>query len=444
MLLGLQSFIDQETLCKKTDRVLLAISGGIDSVCMFHLFREAGYAIAIAHCNFNLRGDESDQDAVFVQNLAEEFDIPFFTKSFNTKEIAEKEGISIQMAARDLRYDWFEEIRQKYEYDYIAIAHNKDDVIETFFINLSRGCGLKGLSGIKSKNQKIIRPILFAFRNEIAHYMHENSYKFREDSTNKTVKYSRNAIRHEIIPLFEKFNSAFKETMIENVLRLKESETIYLENIESKKEKIFKNKNKQIILDIEQLKTLNPISTYMHEFLKPFGFSQTQIFDIIDSLDGISGKKFISLTHRLIKDRTQLIIEEISTINKKSFLINNAKETIEYPLKLKLTEVTRNTDFKIPREANIGSFDMNLIEFPLTIRKWKKGDYFMPLGMQNLKKLSDFFIDNKLSLSEKENVWILENGNKIMWIIGYRIDDRFKVTDKTKNILKIEISSELD
>jgi len=439
MLIDLQSFIEQENLCQNKDRILLAVSGGIDSASMFHLFQEAGFSIAIAHCNFGLRGEESDQDEVFVQNLAEEFDIPFFNARFETKEIAEREGISIQMAARDLRYDWFEEIRKKYDYDYIAIAHNKDDVIETFLINLTRGCGLKGLSGIKPINGKVIRPLLFAFRKEIIQYMTENDHGFREDSSNKSVKYSRNLLRHEIIPLFEKLNSGFKETIIENVWRLKESETVYLDKIESKKEEIFKTKNQQIILDIEQLKLLNPITTYMHEFLKPFGFSQTQISDIINSLDGISGKKFNSLTHRLIKDRTQLIIEEISIINKKSFVINSINESIEYPLKLKLSEINRTDNYKISRDLNSGSFDFNLIEFPLNIRKWKNGDYFMPLGMNNLKKLSDFFIDNKFSLSEKENVWILESENKIVWIIGHRIDERFKITDKTKKILQINL-----
>lgn len=440
MLSGLQSFINQENLLQSSDRILLAVSGGIDSVCMFHLFREAGYSIAIAHCNFSLRGEESDQDEIFVQNLAEKFDIPFFNVKFNTTEIAEKEGISIQMAARDLRYDWFEEIRKKYEYNFTAIAHNKDDVIETFLINLTRGCGLKGLTGIKPIKGKIIRPLLFAFRHEIIQYMSEKDLEFREDSSNQSVKYSRNLIRHEIIPLFEKLNTGFKETMIDNVLRLKESEIVYLENVKTKKENFFIEKNKQLILEIEELKQLNPITTYMHEFLRPFGFSHSQISDIIHSLDGISGKKFISLTHRLIKDRTQLIIEEISLANKKTYEINDIYESIEYPIKLKLKEINRNDDFKIIRDKSTGSFDLALIEFPLTIRKWNKGDYFMPLGMSNLKKLSDFFIDNKLSISEKENVWIIESGNKIVWIIGYRIDERFKVTEKTKRILQIDIN----
>ena len=406
MISEFQSFIDEKSLCEKTDRILLGISGGIDSVCMFHYFRIAGYSTGIAHCNFGLRGEESDQDELFVRNIASEFDIPSFFVKFDTQGIAEKEGISIQMAARDLRYDWFEEIRKKYDYNYIGIAHNKDDVIETFLINLSRGSGLKGFTGIKPKSGKIIRPLLFSSRNDILTYISANNLEFREDSSNNSVKYSRNLIRHEIIPLFEELNPAFRETMIENISRLKESEEVYLDSIQSKKELIFKEENQKTIIDIEQLKLLHPITTYLHELLKPFGFSHTQISDIINSLDGISGKKFFSLTHRLIKDRTELIVEETSATNPGSFLIKNRNECIEHPVSLKISELQRLENFEISKDINTGLFDADLIEFPLTIRKWKKGDYFMPLGMKNLKKLSDFFIDEKLSISEKENTWI--------------------------------------
>ena len=436
---GFQSFIDKEGLCGKTDRILLGVSGGVDSVCMLHYFSIAGYPTGIAHCNFGLRGDESDQDEIFVRNLANEFDIPLFSVKFNTQKIAEKEGISIQMAARDLRYEWFEEIRKKYDYDYIAIAHNKDDVIETFLINLTRGSGLKGFTGIKPKSGKIIRPLLFSSRNDILTYLSTNNLEFREDSSNNSVKYSRNLIRHELIPLFEKINPSFRETMIENISRLKESEEVYLDNIRSKKELTFKEENQKIIIDIEQLKLLHPLTTYLHEFLKPFGFSHTQISDIINSLDGISGKKFISLTHRLIKDRTELIIEEVSATQNRSYLIKNKNDSIEHPVSLNIVELQRSENFEISKDTNTGLFDLDLIEFPITIRKWKSGDYFMPLGMKNLKKLSDFYIDEKLSISEKENTWILESENKIIWIIGKRIDERFKITDKTSEILKIDL-----
>ncbi|MCD4834067.1 MAG: tRNA lysidine(34) synthetase TilS [Bacteroidales bacterium] len=432
-----QIFIDSNKLCNNTDRILLGISGGIDSICMFHLFRQLEFPIGIAHCNFQLRGDESEQDEIFVRNLANECDIPFFATRFETKEIAEDKGISIQMAARDLRYDWFEETRNKYDYNYIAIAHNKDDVIETFLINLTRGSGIKGFTGIKSKSGKIIRPLLFASRNVIVEYLNKNNFEYREDSSNSTVKYSRNLIRHEIIPLFEKINPNFRETIIENISRLKDTETIYIDNIQKTRESIVREENQKILLNLEKLKQLYPLSNFLYEILKPFGFSGSQVTDIIESLDGISGKQFLSSTYRLIKDRTDLIIEEISSINEKYYYIDIDTERLESPVKLNFSKFELNKDFEIIKDSQIGLFDLDKIEFPIVLRKWKKGDYFMPLGMKNLKKVSDFFIDSKLSLSDKENAWILESENKIIWILGYRIDERFKVTDITKNILKV-------
>jgi tRNA(Ile)-lysidine synthase len=406
---------------------------------MFHLFRQLEFPIGIAHCNFQLRGDESEEDEIFVRNLANEYDIPFFSKRFETKEIAEDEGISIQMAARDLRYDWFEEIRNKYGYNYIAIAHNKDDVIETFLINLTRGSGIKGFTGIKSKSGNIIRPLLFASRNEIEEYLNENKFVYREDSSNRAVKYNRNLIRHEIIPLFEKINPRFRETIIENISRLKDAETIYIDNIHKTRESVVREENQRILLNLEKLKQLYPISNFLYEILKPFGFSSSQVTDIIESLDGISGKQFSSLTHRLIKDRTDLIIEEISSINEKYYYIDVDTERFVSPVKLNISKFELNKEFEIIKDSQIGLFDLDKIEFPIILRKWEKGDYFMPLGMKNLKKVSDFFIDNKLSIPDKENTWILESGNKIIWIIAYRIDERFKVTNITKNILKIDL-----
>ena len=432
-----QTFIDSNNLCKKSDRILLGISGGIDSVCMFHLFRLLEFPIGIAHCNFQLRNDESEQDEAFVRNLANEYDIPFFSIHFDTKNIAESEGISIQMAARDLRYDWFEEIRAKYDYNYVAVAHNRDDVIETFLINLTRGSGIKGFTGIKPKIDKIIRPLLYASRNEIIDYLTKNNFDYREDSSNNSVKYSRNLVRHEIIPLFEKLNPRFRETMIENISRLKDVETIYSDNIDKISKSIVREENQKILIDIERLKKLNSISNFLYEILNPYGFSNSQVIDISKSLDGISGKQFFSATHRVVKDRTDLIVDKISAIGSKSYYIDAKTDNVEFPVKLNISKFELYPSFEISKEKQIGLFDLEKIEFPIILRKWRAGDYFIPLGMTNLKKLSDFFIDNKLSIPEKENVWILETGNKIIWIIGYRIDERYKITNNTKNILKI-------
>ncbi len=430
-------FIESNNLCNPSDRILLGLSGGIDSICLFHLFRLLNFSIGIAHCNFQLRDHESNQDELFVRDLANEYDIPFFHKQFNTKKIAKEEGVSIQMAARDLRYEWFEQARQKFNYKYIAIAHNSDDTIETFLINLARGSGIKGLTGIKAKINNIIRPLLFASRKDIVEFIHKNNYEYREDSSNRSTKYSRNLIRQEIIPLFEKVNPRFRETMIENINKLRETEQVYLNSINNVKQSILLEKNERIYIKINELKKLNPLYSYTFELLHPFGFTNSQIGDIIESLDGISGKQFYSLTHRLIKDREELILEEISGTYNLNYFIESKQEFIDIPVKLKFEQIKVDDNFEICKSNNIGHFDMEKLEFPLILRKWKVGDYFMPLGMSNLKKLSDFFIDKKLSIVDKENTWIIECKNKIIWIVGHRIDERFKITNKTKFAYKI-------
>ncbi|MFO7827152.1 MAG: tRNA lysidine(34) synthetase TilS [Bacteroidales bacterium] len=433
-----QKFIELNDLCLKDDKILLGVSGGIDSIVMMHLFRILGYNIAIAHCNFQLRGDESDQDEEFVARLAENYQIPFHAARFNTEEIAEKEGISIQMAARDLRYEWFDELSLNNNYNYIAIAHNKNDLIETFLINLSRGTGIKGLTGIKHKSGKIIRPILFASRDAIEKFCHDNNFEYREDSSNQTTKYSRNLIRHEIIPAFESINPSFIDTMVDNINKLKDTEEIYAKNIKTAFTHTTSEKDQKIYFSIDKIKALEPIETYMFEFLSPYGFSVSQINDIISSLEGISGKQFFSPTHRLIKDRSDLILEEISFTQPKQYFIDDGTEQINIPSELSFKRIEKQDDFSIKTDKNIAQLDYHKLEFPLTLRKWNKGDYFMPLGMKNLKKLSDFFIDNKISIADKENIWILESGNKIAWIVGMRIDERFKITDTTSQILEIE------
>lgn len=439
MLDRFQNYIQKNNLCLKTDKILLGVSGGIDSIIMFHLFRLSGYHFAVAHCNFRLREQESDEDEEFVENLAENFNIPFFNTRFNTKAIATDEGISIQMAARDLRYEWFEEIRKSKGYEYIAIAHNSDDQIETFIINLTRGTGIKGLTGIKNKSGKIIRPLLFASRKEILDFALQNSFLYREDSSNSSKKYARNLIRHDVISLLEKINPAFRQVMVENIKRLKETEQIFTQAILEKYKLVVSNLNNTILLNIEELKKLDPVETYLHEFLKPFGFSNTQVNDIVSVFDSEPGKQFITSTHRLIKDRENLILEEISVQPGKMFYINENDIKLEHPVALRIERIEIDDYFTIEKSSATGQFDLDKISFPLTIRKWQKGDYFMPLGMKNLKKVSDFFIDQKLSLSEKENTWILESGNKIVWIIGLRPDERFKVTSDTKSILKIHL-----
>ena len=438
MLTRFIDYITNNHLLNPEDKILLAVSGGIDSMVLLNLFAKTGFEMGIAHCNFQLRGLESDEDEDFVSKVAAKHTIPYFSKKFDTAEYARDLGVSIQMAARELRYLWFEEVRLAKNYDYIALAHNKNDVIETFFINVSRGTGIKGLTGIRNKQNKIIRPLLFATRREIEEYCSENKIQYREDSSNISTKYSRNKIRHHIIPEFEELNPGFYRTMYETIERLSEAEKIYAKAIEEKRKEVVIETREKVLIDIAKLKNLHPSATYLFEFLKPYQFPRQIIPGIIDALKGIPGKQFLSPTHRLIKDREHLIITEISMEEPKRFYIDDSTTSLTHPISLLLKRISRTSDFIIPPYPNIACIDYDKLNFPLMLRKWQKGDYFQPLGMDNIKKISDYFVDKKLSLPEKENTWILFSGAKIVWIIGQRLDDRFKVTEKTKEILQIE------
>lgn len=440
MLKEFLNYIKVNNLFKQGDKILLAVSGGIDSIVMLDLFVKAGFNVGVAHCNFSLRADESDSDELFLSNYVKKLGTPYHTIKFDTNTYAKSNGISIQMAARELRYDWFEEIRQGHNYDYIAIAHNSDDVIETFFINLTRGTGIKGLTGIQPKMNRIVRPILFASRLQITEYCSQNELSYREDSTNKSVKYSRNKLRHDIIPKFKDINPNFNQTLLENINRLKEVEQIYNATIKEKKKQIISIQGEEILIKIDALKGLSPLTTYLYEFIKPYDFTHKVVDDILNSLDNISGKQFFSPTHRLIKGRDHLIITKLTDEIDNQYYIEEETTTTEEPIKLTITLFERPEDFKFPTNPNIACFDADLLTYPLIIRKWHKGDYFSPLGMKNkIKKLSDFFIDNKMSILEKEKTWLLTSDTKIAWIIGKRLDDRFKITPQTTRILMIEL-----
>ncbi|MFA6925199.1 MAG: tRNA lysidine(34) synthetase TilS [Bacteroidales bacterium] len=432
-------FIKKENLFEKNDKIILAVSGGIDSIVMCDLFYNAEFNFSIAHCNFGLRGQESDMDELFVQQTAHKYKVSFFSELFETKKYSEENKISIQMAARELRYGWFNWLTETTNYKYVAIAHHFDDVVETFFINILRGTGISGLHGIATKNKKIIRPLLFAKRKDIEEYVLKNKLKFREDSSNNENKYVRNKIRHDIIPVFKKIHPEFDNTIKSNIERVKDVEEIYKNEIEKvRKNLLIINKN-YISISIEELKKVNPLRTYLYELLSPFNFNFSNIQNIIENLDDISGKQFLSSTHRLIKDRSELIITKINDEQKNEYLINLDDTLIEVPLKISISKAAFNKNAEILKNKNIATFDADKLSFPLKIRKWENGDYFYPFGMKNRKKLSDFFIDEKFSLVEKENTWVICSENKIAWLAGHRIDDRFRVDDKTKNIVILEI-----
>ena len=424
----LANYIKQNKLFGKQDKLLLAISAGADSVALSHLLKELGYNISLAHCNFGLRNEQSDADEFFVAELAKKWDVNCFTKKFKTKAFAKQKKISIQMAARELRYNWFEQIRVENKFDFVVTAHHKDDDLETFFINLIRGTSIKGLLGISSKTaKKVVRPLLFVNKQEIRDYLQQNKIQFREDSSNKEEKYLRNKIRLKLMPLLQEMNPSISETIMNEKDYLSGVSEIYFSVIETASNRLVKQEKDFFTISIEQLKKLDVIEPYLYEFLKPFGFAN--VSDILQAIQGQSGKQFYSANYRLTIDRKQIIIQKNTENEKVSISIIETDTQIEFPLKLKL-EVSNNPSIK--KDKNFAVFDYQKLQFPLILRRWKKGDVFTPIGMKGKKKLSDFFIDNKISIPEKENICVLCSSAEIIWIVGYRISDKFKVVETTK------------
>lgn len=434
-----RDYIREHTLFNPEDQILLAISGGIDSMVMADLFLKENIPVAAAHCNFLLRGKESDDDESFVEAFCLERGLKMHVERFETEKHARDRGISIQMAARHLRYSWFEEIRRSFEYQYVALAHNLDDVIETFFINLSRGTGVRGLTGIKPKTGKIIRPLLFATREVILSYCNEQQIRFREDSSNKTVKYSRNRIRHHVIPEFLTINPSFRKNMLETISNLNDVDQVYREAVEHRKSEVVQEIQEKVLINISALKTLQPAATYLYEFIRPYHFPKQIVADIMACLDGTAGKQFFSPTHRLLKDREELIITELPDHERELFYIEEDVIHISQPIPVSFTKSDVPDKLQFPTDKRIACIDLDRVNFPLILRKWRKGDYFQPLGMTDIKKVSDFFVDNKFSIHDKENTWILTSGNKIIWIMGHRIDERFKITGQSTRMLVVEL-----
>ncbi len=438
MLSRFVEYINEKHLFEPHQKVLLAVSGGIDSMVLLHLFEKSAFSYGVVHCNFQLRGTDSDKDEAFVSQQVLNHGVPLYCQRFETEEHARLYGISIEMAARELRYDYFEKIRAANNYDFIATAHHQDDLIETFFLNLSRKTGIKGLTGIKEKTGSIIRPLLFASRPEIEDYAREHFIDFREDSTNSEVVFQRNFIRHRILPLFSEMNPAFKTNLLETVGHLREAEEVYTLSIREAKEKVTSVKNSGLAIHIERLLESAFPKILLFEILSEHNFHPKVAHQVFQGLNRPSGKQYFSKTHRLVKDREQLFITPLPENENPVFYIEEGDIELFAPFDLSI-EKTGNTDFQIINSAYVACLDLDKLEFPLLIRKWKHGDYFQPLGMTGFKKLSDFLIDEKIPVHEKENTWLLCSGQKIVWVMKHRIDNRFKITPKTRHILKIEI-----
>ena len=438
MLEQFQEHIRENLKISFDKKIIVAVSGGIDSMVLLHLCKSTFTHIAIAHCNFNLRGDESDLDELFVRNYARENNIDFYCKPFNTNEFAENHKISIQEAARILRYDWFYELLRDLNFDYIALGHNKNDTIETFLFHLIRGSGLKGLSGIPEVNNQIIRPLLFAERTAIKDFAISVNISFREDSSNETTKYSRNKIRHDVIPVLREINTQAENHIFQTIEYFKEIRIIVEEKLHEISKNIIEKEASIIKINIQKIISIPYKSVVLYEILSTYHFNPATIYDILVSLEGESGKSFFSKTHQLIKDRAYLLITPIENTSVKEVIINEDLRYIKNPVKLNMQTIS-NEAFTIPHSKNIACLDLEKLNFPLKLRNWREGDKFIPLGMSAFKKLSDFFIDEKLSIFDKQKVQIITDANdQIVWIIKQRIDDRFKITSETKHIYLIE------
>jgi tRNA(Ile)-lysidine synthase len=431
--------ITENSLPDTSGKLLLAVSGGIDSMVMAHLFLRCRSDIGIAHCNFRLRGAESDGDEAFVRRFAIKHDIPFHFIRFDTTGYAGEKGISIQMAARELRYRWFEEIRLQHGYDFIVLAHNMNDNIETFLINLTRGTGIAGLTGMKPRFNRIIRPLLFATRNAIENYSREFKVKFREDRSNSDTKYTRNKIRHSIVPLFREINPSFDSTITETAERLGEVNEIFAGFISGIREKAIFTRDGITHVKLNHLKGITPKRTILYELLRPFGIGPRQLEELMELSEGKTGSQLITDKTRLIKNRNEILITPLESSSGIVYEAATLKELRQFPFIRSASVRKRGDGFSIPSSTAVACLDYDKIEFPLKIRSWIHGDYFQPLGMKSKKKLSDFFVDQKYSLPEKEKQLILESAGRIAWVMGIRIDDRFKVTLKTGKTLVIRL-----
>lgn len=435
----LQTYIASNDLFGQKDKLLIATSGGVDSIVLCNLLSLLNYDISIAHCNFQLRDEDSNGDEVFVEKFAEELDIPVFIKRFNTKNYANEYKISTQLAARNLRYKWFNDLVKKHQFKYTLTAHHASDQTETVLYNLTKGTGVSGLRGIPNKNKNIRRPLLFTTKENILAYAQANKLEWREDSSNTEDKYSRNLIRNQIIPELKKINPSIDETMNRNIEKFKTIE-VYLDAESAKiKSNHLTQVNNASTLGLDWLTEKN--KALLHHLLSPYGFNYFQV-EAIYTGRSESGKTFISSSHQLSIDRQQLIICTLDDIPFIEINVSSITSDIKIPFFQFTFTQQKSTETTISKDGNMAYLDADKLTLPFSIRPWRQGDKFMPLGMNSEKKLSDFMIDEKIPVNLKKRLPIFESDNQIFWIAGYRIDNRFKVTENTKTVLIIKLESQ--
>ena len=424
----IQHFIEENNLFALNGKVLVALSGGADSVALLRVLIDLGYTCECAHCNFHLRGEESDRDEQFVCSLCQEHQIPLHVKHFETESYAKEKQISIEMAARELRYAWFEELRNETKSKVIAVAHHRDDSVETFLLNLIRGTGINGLKGIQAKNGHIVRPLLETSRENILNYLDHLQQNYVTDSTNLQDEYMRNKIRLNLLPMMKEMNPSIMESIQDTAEKLAEAANIYNQNRKEILETSIQTTSDGYMLPIRTILEDTAPQSLLHEWLSPIGFNSSQIKDIHQSLKNEqSGKLFISNKWELLRDR--------------NFLILQPKQKEENIPEIIIETIEVDNDFILLKDKNIACLDADKVALPLEIRKWKKGDKFFPFGMKGQKKVSDYLTDKKFSLFQKEKQYVACSEGKIVWLIGERTDERFKITERTQRALILKIQS---
>ena len=454
MLEEFQAYINRYHLIAEGEKVILALSGGIDSMVLADLLLKTKVEFVAAHCNFHLRGEESDGDEKFVRDYAERNGIQCFVKHFGTEKYAAEQGVSIEMAARDLRYAWFEELRQQLGYDKIAVAHHADDQAETFFINLLRGAGLNGLKGMKPQNGVIIRPLLWASREQIRQYAVESQITWHEDHTNAESVYLRNKIRNQLLPTFDELQPEARQGLYKSLEHLSAENELYRALLKEKLaqiveldgdvqrlpfSKLVKAKVPEPAIPEATRRVEGPVYSFqlLFEWLRQYGFNTDQCHFIYDAIGTGIGNQYCSPTHCVIIGRDNLQLSEIKEKKDDEIQIGIGEEEILSPFHLCFSKLERTADFFIDKSSEVAQLDADKIQFPLILRHWRHGDRFHPLGMKGSKLLSDFFVDQKFTEYQKQNVWLLVSADgDILWVVGYRMDDRFKIVNDTKTVFE--------
>ncbi len=422
--------------------VLVAISGGADSVALLHILVRSGYECVAAHCNFHLRGAESDSDEAFVRRFCGSLGVPLHVAQFDTLGFASRKRVSIEMAARDLRYEWFFSLLDQLAIPVVAVAHHADDAAETFFLNLTRGTGLRGLAGMKTVQGRVVRPLLSVSRHEIELYCKANGLDYVTDCTNNSDDYARNRIRHHVIPEFKKLNPSFLTTMGGNMSHVAQVLAVFEEQVSIFRSQYVSETPSGVFVDIAGLSMLSNPEPFIYEILQPYGLSPKMIHSVSRSVVECNwGRMFFSPSHRIVVDRKGIFVQGRESISdtEERVVVDTMPTRLPEPISANLRVFDKGDEFVPSRDPMVMHLDADKVQMPLIFRHWQKGDAFHPLGMRGKKKLSDFFTDSKMSQIEKESAWIVESNGAVVCVLGKRMDDMFKLTPSSSHVLEISV-----